>query len=363
MRGSTGSSLDERITALELELLSLRREVAALARRLPSVSDEDLRPLVVGPADGRVGESPGLLGQSDALRRVATISFVLVVALLLRTLTDNGIVHPRLGVLLGIAYAWLLVAIGWQRLASGRNGRNVFPICGVALLSALVLESHARFGLLPALPAHALLGAAAVVALMLARRHGAPAVAEAGCLAPAVAAAAMRFPTPEFPMAAGVLLLCGVTAALAAGLRRIAWVHWPVAASSACLWFVWTWKLHAPLARGDAVGPGLWLDWFLPMLTVTFVAQVATGVLVGRRSPTPFWIGSPVWAVAWSFAAAAAVALPEFGAERWLGAAALGVAGLGGGLTRRAGRSQAAALVFAALVAFVPGTWLFAGTW
>lgn len=369
------SSEPGRPSAVEDELRILRRTVERLARRVEAL--EGGAPVPAEELDGStdtVAVDWSWLHQSAALRRVATISFVLVVALVLRTLTDNGIVDTAPGVGLGIGYAALVMAVGWRRLARDRPGQRVFPICGVVLLSALVMEAHERFEHLGAVSAHGLLVAGLAASAALALRYRAPSVAEAGCLAAGISAVVLGFPVPHFPLGAATVLLAVLVAAAVAGQRRVAWVHWIATALLLFFWGLWTFQLHRPLARGEVLAAELSIGAFLPALGATFLALAATAFLRCRARPTPFWLILPALNVAWAFAAAAIVLRPWLDADRGLGAAALAIAGLhvllARGLARRGrpgrvavagGVAAVAGMAIAGAGALVPATWLVAG--
>lgn len=356
-----------RLSAIEADLLALHRQVHALSARVAALESGAAAPVPAtdeGPAEP-APEAKSWLAHSAALRRVATISFVLVVALVLRTLTDSGVVGPQLGVWLGVTYAFLLVGIGWRQLRRGRSGKRVFPVCGAVLLSALALEAHARFGHLDGTAAHVLLVALLLVSAALGSAYRTPVVAEAGTLAPTLAAIAMNFPTPQFHAVAAMLVLAGVVAGVVAGLRRAAWLHWPLAVLQLFFWSLWSVKLSVPLTRGGALTPDLQLDWFLPALAVQCAVSLAVAWLRCRARPTPFWLILPTANVAVGLGAAAAVVLPWFGPERALGGVALAVAAVHVWLAGRARRTSVAtvtAMVIGAATAFVPGARLVTGT-
>ena len=52
-------------------------------------------------------------GTGSLLPRVATVCFALVVALILRTITDNEIINIQFGSMLGMGYAAALIIGGW----------------------------------------------------------------------------------------------------------------------------------------------------------------------------------------------------------------------------------------------------------
>jgi hypothetical protein len=56
------------------------------------------------------------------LRRIATVCFLLVIALILRTITDNQIINTRIGSILGMTYAAVLLLLGWRLYAERKAG-------------------------------------------------------------------------------------------------------------------------------------------------------------------------------------------------------------------------------------------------
>ncbi|MFY9342645.1 MAG: hypothetical protein WAT39_09150, partial [Planctomycetota bacterium] len=187
-------------------LQALQRRCDELDARLRALEGRDQQP--GSPADDQPvldaddRSSGAWLQHSGALRRIATISFVLVVALVLRTLTDAGIVVTTVGVWLGAGYALLLLGLGWQRFATDRAGKRVFTLCGALLLCSLVLETHGRFDL-PAPAAHGLLLVALLASAALGLHYRSPITVELGVLGVAASAVALGFPRPLFPVAAG----------------------------------------------------------------------------------------------------------------------------------------------------------------
>lgn len=361
------SPVQSHLAAIEADMHTLQRQLHALSARVTALESGGASPIRgtgESPA-APVPEAKSWLAHSAALRRVATISFVLVFALVLRTLTDSGVVGPNLGVWLGVSYAFLLVGIGWSQLSRGRAGKRVFPVCGAVLLSALALEAHARFGHLDGTAAHGLLIVLLLVSAALGRAYRTPVVAEAGTLAPTLAAIAMHFPMPQFHVVAAMLVLAAVVAGAVADLRRAAWLHWPVAVLQLFFWSLWSTKLAVPLIRGEALAPDLQLEWFLPTLAVQCTALLVVAWLRCRTRPTPFWLILPTANVAGGLAAAAAVVLPWFGPERALGGIALAVAALHVWLATRARRAAVVvvtAMALGATTAFVPGVALVTGT-
>ena len=89
------------------------------------------------------------LDTSFLMPRVATTSFILVLAIALRTLTDSGTIDQQLGAALGMIYGFVLLVIGWA--GYGRNSIHapVFTLWGTIVMCAVVVETYRVFNILP----------------------------------------------------------------------------------------------------------------------------------------------------------------------------------------------------------------------
>ncbi|HEX6812405.1 MAG TPA: hypothetical protein VF384_12325 [Planctomycetota bacterium] len=364
MHLSTGTSPEPVLSQLQ----DLRAEVERLRARVDAL-EGGVAPQRTAPDGGSseaAAEGGSWMRHSGALRRLATISFVLVVALVLRTLTDGGVVEASLGVWLGIGYAGLLMLVGWQRFAVDRVGKRVFTLCGALLLCALVLETHSRFEWLSATAAHGLLVVALAAASLLGLRYGSRIVLELGVFAPATTALALGFPQPEFHFTAGTLLLAAAAESRARG-ERSGWLPWVLLLEIAFFWLLWAAKLRAALAHDAAVDPALQLAWYAPALVAVFAVLLWQALVRVRGRPGAFAFALPTANVVLAMAAAGAVLVPWLHAGRWLGGAALVIAAVHALAARRlrcSGHAGAAvAFAVAALTACVPGLWLAAANW
>jgi hypothetical protein len=365
MHLSTGTSPEPVLSQLQdlrAEVERLRARVDALEGR---VAPEQTAPGVGSPV-AAAEDSGSWMRHSGALRRLATISFVLVVALVLRTLTDGGVVDASLGVWLGIGYAGLLMLVGWRRFAADRHDKRVFTLCGALLLCALVLETHSRFSWLPAVSAHGLLVAGLAATALLGLRYGSRLVFELGVFAPATTALALGFPQPEFHFTAGTLLLASAAESRARGPRS-GWLPWVLLFETAFFWFLWAAKLRAALARDAAIDPALQLAWYVPALVTTFAVLLWLALVRARGRPGAFAFALPTANVVLVMTAAGAVLVPWLQAGRWLGGAALVIAAVhafAAGRLRCSGHAAAAvAFAVAAFATCVPGIWLAADNW
>ncbi|MFN2369058.1 MAG: hypothetical protein ABR605_08950, partial [Desulfurivibrionaceae bacterium] len=74
------------------------------------------------------------LGKGLLLQKMAVVCFILVFALLLRTVSDSGYVNAVAGSLLGMAYVSILAGLGCFFYVNDRPMANVFSISGFVLL-------------------------------------------------------------------------------------------------------------------------------------------------------------------------------------------------------------------------------------
>lgn len=312
---------DERLEALTDEVRRLTERVARLeaerpaapARALPEASPQTPS---VSPETGEGGAGWG--AASTILSRTAIVCFVLVVALVLRTLADAGLLGPSSGAALGLGYAGALLASGWCLHPRKPTTGSLFGVCGSLLLCAVVLEAGTRLGGLSFPAAYWVLAGAGGALALLGLRGVAPAVA-AGV--PALLVTAFLLGNPDHPFAAlSGVVFAGFLAAVSVGrLPRCAWVPWVAVAATAGLWWGWAQK-----AWGMSPGEE---SWYLPALTAFVALHLAAAFRRGWTSvPGGAGILSavlPAATVGWAFPAAAAYAK---GAP-WLGG--VGLAGSG----------------------------------
>jgi len=109
-------NLEQRVARLESQVAELSAELVGLRGAVDQARPAAAEKPVKSAAVGGEAASEELLSWVDRaylLPRLATTSFILVVALALRTLTDGGAIEVQLGTLLGMVYALVLIAYGW----------------------------------------------------------------------------------------------------------------------------------------------------------------------------------------------------------------------------------------------------------
>ena len=161
--------LDTREKELENRIQMLEKHLERLSAH---ISDEGADP--VGPAAATPISRPrqlskaypdddmpelteevlGWASRNAVLPRLATVCFLMVIALVLRTITDSGLVNKLLGSGLGMGYATALMIFGWYKYGQESPLAPVFAACGVVLMSTIVVETHMHFKSLPLIPAY-----------------------------------------------------------------------------------------------------------------------------------------------------------------------------------------------------------------
>lgn len=270
------------VDQLTQEIQRLAERVEQLSARLAAIENGTPvhQPMHQRAAPARADAGPApLIDTSALLPRIATVCFLLVVALILRTITDNQIINTQAGSVLGMTYAAILIALGFRLYARNSRLAPVFPGCGILLLFSIVLETHARYHTLSTLGAYAILFAGGAAIYGMSIRHRASTLICLGIPGTAAVAMTIDFPYPDFPVLGALLLSAIIAASYAFKLKMCRYLRWFVLILSALFWLLWTSKMNTiPSAAGPVAGK-LSPSWFLPLLLAFWVVYLATVVL------------------------------------------------------------------------------------
>ncbi len=325
----------DRLAILASEVALLRDHLATLAGRVADLEKKRPAPLPEAvPAGAEPADEEGFwhwLGTSSMLPRLAAISFLLVVALTLRVLTDSGTLKLDFGSFLGITYTLALIAIGGRLLASGHRLGPVFPVCGAFLLYSIVLETHGRFDTLSSTASYALLALSVLLIVRLGIRHQLAGLTALGILGGCFSSLAIDFLYPVFPALLLFLLFVHVTASIAA-VRQPAssWSRGLLFFATALVWLLWASRLRVLLVRQEAVPAELFGAWFLPLIlayAVTFLVAPAMALRRAGKWPAIYDMFLPAAGVILTHAAAGAVGSHLLDHPTSLGVVALGLGG------------------------------------
>jgi hypothetical protein len=278
-------------------------------------------------------------GRASLFPRLATLCFLMVIALILRTITDNGIVNTLLGMELGMGYAAALMVAGWYMYRRDSSLAPVFAACGAVLMSSIVVETHARFQSLPLVPAYWTLMATGAGMAFISRQFKAFLPVSVGTLGMCLAGAAIDYPNPFFPYLFMILLTANFLGYYAGTLKRCGWLRWTVLFVTLVMFYLWGLRLEAVAARKITAAPTLAPGWFVPVLTtvsIAFVAIALLGIVRSREQVSAFDFCLPTINAVGSYLAARVVvneadgsalalslvailfALLHFGASFWL---------------------------------------------
>lgn len=303
--------LEERLDRLNAEMALLRARVEDLAAlngdKMPAAKTS------AAPAQGHAQEdtSEALLtwvGRSSLLQRISALCFLLVVALLLRTLTDNGYLDARLGSAAGLLYAALLLTLGWYKYRRASPLAPVFVISGVVLMYMVVGETHARFAALPSELAYLLIIGAGVAAAVISYYNRVALPILVGTLGMCIAGVSVDYPNPSYPALIVLLMSANALGFVASRLHRCSWLRWTLFLVTAVLIQVWGYKIGVVSADATRSAAELAPAWFLPALILFSVGYFATAVF-GMLRPaanrvTRFDLALPVVTAVWALLSA-----------------------------------------------------------
>lgn len=294
----------------------------------------------------------GWASRKALLPRVSALCFILVVALGLRTLTDNNILDNLAGSILGMGYAAIIMLIGWHQYGDKNQLAPVFVACGATLMATVVVETHSRFASLPLVPAYFTLMATGIAMAVISYRYDVIVPISFGTLGMCLAGAAIDYPNPFFPYLAMILWTANMLGFFTAVLRRCSWLRWIVLLVSMLMLHLWAVKISLPLSRHEEVPAALALPWFLPVLAVfaiTYPTLALAGIVrSGSDKITRFDYALPTINGLWAFSTAYMTVSAWQGRTELLGWVGIGWAAAHFGVaTWRAKKHGANAFIFA----------------
>jgi hypothetical protein len=339
--GEKRIGLEDQLEVLTDEIEYLRNRVEDLtvrmealeSREAPSVQKSSESQKVSVPVQKVAPPKEGVLkkaGTGSLLPRIATVCFALVVALILRTITDNEIINTQVGSLLGMGYATSLILAGWWLYSRKNRLAPVFPASGLLLLFSIILETHSRFQSLSTMMAFIILIGAGAIVIVMGFRYRASFQICAAALGSGMVGMALGFPYPLYPMLA-MLLFGGCVTAFIAWRRDICpSLRWTTLGLVLVFWLFWSFKLSVPAVYDELMTNVLYLRWFFPYLFLFWVFYIVTNIyrmatdnedLGFYESLLPSIVGLGGFWAAWS------VVVPWYNNTQWLGMTGV-VAGL-----------------------------------
>ncbi len=312
---STAENREKELTA---RLQAMEQQLERLTARL---SDGDAAAVVTqeasaGAVDATNNHTPediadvseevlNWASRTSLLPRLATLCFLLVVALILRTVTDSGLINKLIGSGVGMSYAAVLIAVGWYKYGKQSPLAPVFAAGGAILLSIIVVETHSHFNSLRLVPAYLTLMATGIGMAVISRQFNAFTPISVGILGMCFAGAAIDYPHPYFPYLTLVLFTANLLGYFAARLKRCSWLRWSVLLVTLAMLQLWGVQVVTALRVGGAIPPELAISWFLPILAVfaaTYLVLALLGIIrSGVEDIHLFDLTLPTLSVLWIF--------------------------------------------------------------
>ncbi|MBW6486104.1 MAG: DUF2339 domain-containing protein [Syntrophobacterales bacterium] len=311
--------MNDRLSSLESTVEQVARRVDELALKVDALSKKaDLHgPLPVNidatspEEDSLPDASEAMLswvGRSSLLQRLSTMCFLLVIALILRTVTDSGVIDLPFGSLIGMSYAAILMIMGWRRYKRESRLAPVFTVCGTLLMFTIIVEAHAHFGILSSVSSYIMLILTGLGAATISYIYRVPAPIAIGNLGMCVSAAAIDYPSPYFPYLGIVLLTANLLGYFTSRAHRYVWLRWILVLVTLFMITLWGIKLGMALRGDEGITGTLAPTWFLPVLTIfssTYIIIALMGII--RTLPeklNKFELMLPTINVVWAFALA-----------------------------------------------------------
>ena len=238
---------------------------------------------VASPEIAGSAQSPWSLGGlASVMSRGAAVSLILLLALVLRTLTDGGTLGLRVGTILGMGYATVLETVGLFMYRKRHAFAPIFSISGVLLLVAVVLEAHAGFGSISTVPAYMILAVAGGGMAAISWKQRVTIPVAVSTMAVLMATVPLAFPKPEFIPLAIYLLAINIMAFSASWLRRGWWLRIVVYVFTSSIFFMWSISLRSEILQTE-VSPGD-LPWFFAMAGIYLAYYIGISVFAIWRS-------------------------------------------------------------------------------
>jgi len=308
------ANLEQRIADLESQVAALSKTVEAL-----QVSGRDAAVISEPPAKkkssrklsvegGTSGEILSWVDKSYILSRVATTSFIVAVAVALRTASDSGVVDLQIGSFIGMLYALGLLIYGWFAYKEGSIQAPVYTLWGTLIMCSVVVEAHRVFATVPTEVAYLAMALTGLVGTIISRMHHVALPVFVGTLGMSFGSFALDYPSPVFPYLVIIMGLANIFATYATRLLRASWLRWLLLILTLFMIQIWDLKLNIYLSKLAPENLEFSVQGLMP--SIGFLGLVFFGIsLLGvlgkvQEKISKFDIVMPVLNVCWIFLAA-----------------------------------------------------------
>lgn len=328
-------TLEEREKELSNRIQTLERQLERISAHISdgNSTDSDSGPAATSAARSKesafdeIGDvSEEVLNwvkRASLLPRLSALCFLLVVALIFRTVTDSGLIDKLIGSGLGMSYAAILMVASWYQYRKQSPLAPVFAACGTTLMATIVVETHAHFQSLPLVPAYLTLMASGIIMAFISRQFNVLLPIAVGTLCMCIAGSAIDYPLPFFPYLSMLLFTANVLGYFANRITRCSWLRWTVLVVTMTMLQLWALRLGLLLKRGEIPTHELAITWFLPILSmfaVTYIVLALFGIVRDSAEKISWFdLALPTLNAIWAFACALYVVRSWDGSTRLLG--------------------------------------------
>ncbi len=307
------TDLEKRVADLERQLTALTETVNDLqmGRGVADIADSAVKkrpPRRLSAEGGTSEEILSWVDKSYILSRVATTSFIVAVALALRTASDSGSIDLQVGSFIGMLYALALLMYGWFAYKERSIQAPVYILWGTIIMCSVVVEAHRVFATVPTEVAYVAMAVTGLVATIISRAHHVALPVFVGTLGMSFGSFALDYPSPVFPYLVVIMGLANVFATYATRLLRASWLRWLLLVLTLFMIQIWDLKLSIYLSKLSPENLEFSVQGLLPsigFLGLVFTCIALLGVLGKvQEKISKFDVVLPVINVCWIYLAA-----------------------------------------------------------
>ena len=308
----SSDDLEKRVAGLEVQLAALTEAVNELqaGRSVAVVIEPSAKKKTSRRLSAEGGSSEEILSWVDKsyiLSRIATTSFIVAVALALRTAADSGTIDLQIGSFIGMLYAFGLIIYGWFAYKEKSIQAPVFILWGTIVMCGVVVEAHRVFDTVPTELAYVAMAVTGLVATIISRVHHVALPVFVGTLGMSFGSFALDYPSPVFPYLVIIMGLANIFATYATRLLRASWLRWLLLVLTLFMIQIWDLKLAIYLSRLSPENLEFSVQGLLPsigFLGVVFACIALLGLLGKvQEKISKFDVVLPVLNVCWVFLA------------------------------------------------------------
>ncbi|MBE0576493.1 MAG: hypothetical protein IH613_11440 [Desulfuromonadales bacterium] len=300
------ADLESQVSALTETVNQLQAGIGTVA--LTGDAAQKKTPHKLSTEGGTSDEILSWVDKSYILSRIATTSFIVAVALALRTAADSGTIDLQLGSFIGMLYAFGLIIYGWFAYKEKSIQAPVFILWGTIVMCGVVVEAHRVFDTVPTELAYVAMVVTGLVATIISRLHHVALPVFVGTIGMSFGSFALDYPNPVFPYLAVILGLANIFATYATRLLRASWLRWLLLVLSLFMILLWNQKLAVYLSKLSLENLDFSVQGMLP--SIGFLGLVFAGIaLLGvlgkvQEKISKFDVVLPVLNVFWIYLAA-----------------------------------------------------------